>query len=71
MSRWGMCLFQGDQDQDIRGEIEDAMGLVKPDDEDYDPDKELQSTAFCKKWTPASVTSSSETFVLRERVFFP
>lgn len=42
-------LFQGDQDLEIRGDITSAMGLVRPDDGDYDPDKELQSTAFREK----------------------
>ncbi|KAK2596431.1 hypothetical protein N8I77_013321 [Diaporthe amygdali] len=49
MGRWGMCLFQGDQDLEIRGDITNAMDLVRPDDDDYDPDKELQSTAFREK----------------------
>ncbi|KAI7774175.1 hypothetical protein LA080_009194 [Diaporthe eres] len=45
MGRWGMCLFQGDQDLDIRSETQYDMGLTS-DDADYDAEKELQSTAF-------------------------
>ncbi|KAG8165831.1 hypothetical protein KVR01_004383 [Diaporthe batatas] len=49
MGRWGMCLFQGDQDLDIRSETEHDMGLTRDNDDDYIPDEELQSLAFrCK-----------------------
>ncbi|KAG6364129.1 hypothetical protein INS49_005727 [Diaporthe citri] len=72
MGRWGMCLFQGDQDLDIRGETECAMGLTSDGDVEYDADEELQSTEFRDKLNAGLCDKLFKDFRSKENtVWFP
>lgn len=42
-------LFESELDLDVRGDIEDAMGLTREDDDEYNPMEELESKAFRDK----------------------
>ncbi|KAK7707763.1 hypothetical protein SLS63_013683 [Diaporthe eres] len=64
-----MCLFQGDQDLDIRSETEYAMGLTS-DDADYDAEKELQSTAFRDKLNAGLCDKLFKDFRSKENTFW-
>lgn len=63
-------LFQGDQDCDIRSETEYAMGLTKDDDDEYDADKELQSTAFRDKLNAGLCDKLFKDFRSKENTFW-
>lgn len=63
-------LFQGDQDLDIRGETECAMGLTSDDDAEYDADKELQSTAFRDKLNAGLCDKLFKEFRSKEKTFW-
>lgn len=63
-------LFQGDQDLDIRGETEHAMGLTNDGDDEYDVDKELQSTAFRDKLNAGLCDKLFKEFRSKENTFW-
>jgi len=62
-------LFQGDQDLDIRGDTQSDMGLINNCDDEYDPDKELESTAFRDKLNAGLCDKLFKEFRSKESTF--